>query len=352
MPIKVDAAVVTQKRENAAFNSDSVNINGKLLSREAVQNGYKGTGTMSGTVYFSLSSSDIEGFPDAAVAAFNECAEKFKDGSAAPSDVITGYFKDSVYALGEMGHRSSELVSSVLYLSGNTVIMAKSGNTQMYTYSADVLTKVTPALFATEDGAAQYGLCTFPSVSVDDIFLLLSAGVAQVLTDKDIDDICKLAGGSLKKLVNLLSKVAAQKEGAGGISVIAVKVTEADDGSGEEVFGFAAAPRIDESGSAFGADGEASDQLTDPYDRKNRDKDKNKSGKVVVGILAAAVILVILACAVLAVKLFGGTIGSMFGKDKETTSSVTTTTQAPAVTTTRPAVTTTSAVTTTNPVTT
>ena len=28
------------------------------------------------------------------------------------------------------------------------------------------------------------------------------------------------------------------EEGAGGISVIAVKVTEADDGSGEEVFGF------------------------------------------------------------------------------------------------------------------
>ena len=218
MPIKVEAAVVAQKRGNAAFNSDSVNINGKLLSRESLQNGYKGTGEMSGTVYFSMSSSDIEGFPEAAVAAFNECAEKFKDGTSVPSEVITGYFKDSVYALGEMGHKSSELVSSVLYLSGNTVIMAKSGNTQMYTYAASGLTNVTPALFATEDGAAQYGLCTFPSVAVGDIFLLLTDGAHKVLSPEQIQDIV-LSAGNCVDTCNGIIDGANLLEGPDNISV-------------------------------------------------------------------------------------------------------------------------------------
>ncbi|MBQ6065711.1 MAG: hypothetical protein IJK89_02730 [Clostridia bacterium] len=355
MPIKVEAAVVTQKKSNTPFNTDSVNINGKLLPHEVVQNGYKGTGVMEGTVFFSLSSSEIEGFADASVAAFNERADNFHTDEANPSEIITGYFKDSVYALGEMGHRSSELASSVMYAAGNTVILAKTGSTQLYAYSKNGIAKVAPALFSNEDGYSQYGICTFPAVFPDDIFLLVSPGVSQVLTDKDLDDICKVADGSVKKIVSLIAKVTAAKEGSGGISAIAVKVVEAEEEKGKLDFGFAGAgdkidseiERIDEPVPAA--------SLYEPLTETSSSGDGSqtkKTKKLTVAVLVALVIIVLLAIAALGLKMFGGNIGQLFSWQKEPSTVVVTTTEKAAETTTKQAVTTTSPVTTTMPVTT
>lgn len=351
MPIKVEAAVVTQKKTNTPFNTDSVNINGKLLPHEVVQNGYKGTGLMEGTVYFSLSSSEIEGFADASVAAFNERAENFRADEAEPSDIITGYFKDSVYALGEMGHKSSDLASSVMYAAGKTVILAKTGNTQLYAYSKNGIAKVAPALFSNEDGCSQYGICTFPAVFPDDIFLLVSPGVSQVLTDKDLDDICKVADGSVKKIVSLIAKVTAAKEGSGGISAIAVKVIEAEEEKGQLDFGFAGA------GDKIDSELEKADEPVAPLYENDDAADtddgtqKKKSKKLIVSVLVALVIIVLLAIAALGLKMFGGSLDQFLPWLKEATTAVTTTEKV-SETTTKQAETTTSPVTTTVPETT
>ena len=351
MPIKVEAAVVTQKKQNVPFNPDSVNINGKVLPHEVVQSGYKGTGVMSGTVFFAVSSSDIEGFADASVAAFNERADHLNDENADPSDIITGYFKDSVYALGEMGHRSSDLDSSILYAYGNYVILAKTGNTQLYAYSKNGFAKVTPALFANEDGASQYGLCTFPTVAVDDIFLLVSPGVTQVLTDKDLDDICKAAEGSVKKIVNLIFKVASVKQGSGGITAMAVKVLEADDEKGQ--FGFAAAAEREAIREDDAASAPVAPEIPSETGRLTEyPSSKQKTKKLSVAVLTALIIIALLACSALGFKLFGSNIMRLIGKEPATTAVAVVTTQKAAVTTTKPAVTTTNPVTTTTPVTT
>ena len=59
MPMKVEAAIVTQKRPLALYNTDSVNVNGKVMPREVIKNGYKGSGILSGNVYFALTSSGV-----------------------------------------------------------------------------------------------------------------------------------------------------------------------------------------------------------------------------------------------------------------------------------------------------
>lgn len=352
MPMKVEAAVVTQKKQNVPFNTDSVNINGKVLPHEVIQNGYKGTGVMNGTVFFSISSSAIEGFADASVAAFNERAESFKSPDSDPSEVITGYFKDSVYALGEMGHRSSELASSILFAGNGQLILAKTGDTQLYAYSKNGFAKVTPALFANEDNASQYGLCTFPTVAPEDIFLLVSPGVSQVLTDKDLDDICKVAEGSVKKIVTLIAKVVSAKEGTGGISAIAIKVIESDNAHADApVFGFANSAKNGTDPSSAGP-GVVASGHNDGRLYSSDEAAKRKTKRLTVAVLAAVVVLVLLACAALALKIFGKSLGSLFGKEPETTTAVETTTERPSETTTRAPVTTTNPVTTTMPVTT
>ena len=356
MPIKVEAAVVTQKKQNVPFNTDSVNINGKVLPREVIQNGYKGTGLMHGTVFFSISSSEIEGFADASVAAFNERAEAFHSPDAAAAEIITGYFKDSVYALGEMGHRSSELASSIFYASDDSVILAKTGNIQLYAYSKNGFAKVSPALFANVDGTSQYGICSFPSVAVGDIFLLVSPGVSQVLTDKDLDDICKAAEGSIKKIVNLIAKVTAVKQGDGGITAIAVKVVEINGGA--ENINFTFADATDKLTERNDTESPSVSVLDAPEDKlyAGHDEDQPTKGrKAVVAVLVALVIIALLACGALAFKLFGGTVPDFFKKTEPTTVVITTakeTTTKQDVTTTAAAVTTTKPVTTTAVVTT
>ena len=44
MSMKFEAAIITKKRTGEDFNTDSVNINGKILPREIIAEGYKGAG--------------------------------------------------------------------------------------------------------------------------------------------------------------------------------------------------------------------------------------------------------------------------------------------------------------------
>ena len=363
MSIKVEAAVSTQKRQNAVFNSDSVNINGKILPREVVQNGYKGTGAMTGKSFFVLSSSGIEGFADAAVAAFNERSPYFEQPGADPSDIISGYFRDSVYALGEMGHKSSEITSAIMYNSDTAVIIAKTGNSQLYTYSSNGLVKVNPTLYQNEDGASHYGLCSFQTVLPGDIFLLLSPGCAQVLNDKELDDICKVSEGSVKKIVNLISKVAESKDGKGAVSVIAVKILEptytAPVPPVEPAAGFE--PEFNKTSELPFAEPPAyvANTANSGYDDlvindSNNDSDENRSSKkLILAILVAAIVAVLLGCAILCMKIYGGLPFDFFKKQAaETTTAAVETTTIPETTTKVSETTTKILVTTTTPVTT
>ncbi|MBR3766816.1 MAG: hypothetical protein IKL10_01080 [Clostridia bacterium] len=223
MPMKVEAAIVTQKRPSAAYNTDSVNVNGKVFSRDVIKNGYKGSGILSGNVYFALTSSGVEGFADAAVAAFNERAEKFPVARD-PRSVFSGFFEDCRSALMKMDKSEEELVSACLYASGRKVVLAKNGNAKLYAVRLNVCTPVTPE--KVEDTVANYSSSVFPDVLVGDIFILVSSGVAELLSEKDIEDICRVSDGSVKKIVSLISKVAFARESEAAVSVIAVKVLE------------------------------------------------------------------------------------------------------------------------------
>ncbi len=220
MPMKIEAAAVTQKRPSAEFNNDSVNINGKVFSREIIKNGYKGSGVVSGDVYFALASSGVDGFADAAVAAFNDNAADFRNN--APENVLVDFFDNCREALQRTEHESSELVCSNLYASGRKVVIALNGNAAVYKCADNSCVRVS------DTNVNDSGVHTrvFPDVDPGDIFILVSPGVTSALSDKDIDDICKVSDGSVKRIVNLISKVALSKDGTEAGSAIAVKILE------------------------------------------------------------------------------------------------------------------------------
>ncbi len=223
MPMKVEAAIVTQKRPEAAYNTDSVNVNGKVMPREVIKNGYKGSGIISGSVYFALTSSSVEGFADATVTAFNERAELFSRARD-PISVFSGFFEDCRGALLNMNRSPEELVSAGFYASGRKAVIAHNGDTKIYLQRLGVCTPVTSA--RVEDTIADFNSSTFNDVCVGDIFILLSPGAAEVLSVKEIEDILKISDGSVKRIVNYILKVALANEGSKAVSAIVVKVLE------------------------------------------------------------------------------------------------------------------------------
>ena len=223
MPMKVEAAIVTQKRPSAEYNTDSVNVNGKVMPREVICNGYKGSGVLSGSVYFALTSSDVEGFADASVTAFNERAELFSR-SREPMSVFSGFFEDCRGALLNMNRSADELVGAGFYASGRRAVIANNGQTKVYLQRLGVTSPVTADKVT--DTTADFSGAVFSDVCEGDIFILLSPGAAQVLGDKEIEDILRISDGSVKRVVNYILKVALAAEGDKAVSAIVVKVLE------------------------------------------------------------------------------------------------------------------------------
>lgn len=223
MPIKVEAAVVTQKQPTAAFNTDSININGKVFPREIIKNGYKGSGVISGNSYFVLSSSAVEGFADATVAAFNNRAETF-DVSRDARNVFSGFYEDCRSALLNMDRDENQLKSACLYACGRKTVLACNYDSGLFMFRNGEFSEVnTEQAQAT---VANYKNRVFSDITAGDIFLLVSSAVSEVLTQKDFGDICKISDGSVKKIVSIVSKVALSKNPSGAVSVFAVKILE------------------------------------------------------------------------------------------------------------------------------
>ncbi len=223
MPMKVEAAVVTEKQAAAVFNTDSININGKTFPEEVLKNGYKGSGVVSGNVHFALASSMIEGFSGATVRAFEERADKFPV-TRDPKNIFSGFFEDCRSALLNMKKQAEELGCACLYASGRTITVAGNGDAGLYAMRFGSCSEVISE--KAENTVADYNLAVISDVNENDIYILLSPAAAKALTVKDIDDICTVSDGSVKRIVSLISKVASANGAEGAVTVIAVKVLE------------------------------------------------------------------------------------------------------------------------------
>jgi len=236
--MQFEAAVVTKKREGESFNTDSVNINGKILDRAIIQNGYKGAGLIDGSAYFCLASSFIKDCSDATIVSFDECAADFATEGSNPVSVINDYFRKTVAALNSLEHLSKEISIGAFYGSKRNVVIGRTGEILLYSYRNGVLCKITPENSMHDDGKSNYGCYTFRDVSVDDIYLMLSPGVASVLSEKDIADVCRLSEGSVKKIINIIQRVAEKNPAKGGIGAYAIKVVKSEIDVDDEISGF------------------------------------------------------------------------------------------------------------------
>ena len=204
MSFKVEAAVITRKGTAAQFNSDSININKKVLPREVSANGYKGAGTVSGKSFFALACAPVESCADAAVVSLNERSSEFLSDSADVQNSFADFFKDITGALTEMGHNSSAFSCALFYADEKEAVISQTGSVKCFRYSEEKLYFVDPMLEDHSDAMSQYGSCRFSDVKDGDLFFLLDENVAGALNNELLEEICKQCAGNTKVAVKLL----------------------------------------------------------------------------------------------------------------------------------------------------
>ncbi len=211
MSFKVEAAVITRKGVSTQFNSDSININKKVLPREVSANGYKGAGAVVGKSFFALADARVESCADAAVVSLNERSEQFLLNSADVQNIFSDFFKDITGALTEMGHNSSAFSCALFYIDEQEVVISQTGSVKCFRYSQEKLYFVDPILEDHSDALSQYGSSRFDDVKDGDLFFLLDENVANALNNELLESICKQCEGNTKVAVKLLlSKVDTQ----------------------------------------------------------------------------------------------------------------------------------------------
>lgn len=226
MPFKVEAAVITRKGTSAQFNSDSININKKVLPREVSANGYKGAGTVSGKAFFALAGADVESCADAAVVSLNERSGQFLADAADVQNIFADFFKDITGALNEMGHSSSAFSCALFYADENEAVISQTGAVKCFRYSDEKLYFVDPILTDHSDALSQYGSCRFDDVKDGDLFFLLDENVAAALNNELLETVCKQCAGNPKIAVKLLLSRVSDELNAGAFALKVFKTEE------------------------------------------------------------------------------------------------------------------------------
>ena len=286
MPFKVEAAVITQKGAAAQFNSDSININKKVLPREVAANGYKGAGTVSGKSFFALACAEVESCADAAVVSLNERSEQFLAESADVQNIFSEFHKDITGALTEMGHNSSAFSCALFYADENEVIISQTGSVKCFRYSGEKLYFVDPILADHEDALSQYGSCRFDDVKDGDLFFLLDENVADSLNNELLENIAIQCAGNTKVAVKLLlSKVDASLNAGAFV----LKIFKSED----EAVAASVSPLVAEE-KISASDVAENEAAVNVANEENKSVQKKSAGAKVAVVAVTAMLVVVL----------------------------------------------------------
>ncbi len=228
MQMSIDAALITRKSASLDYNTDSLNASGKIWPRESVHsaNGIKAVGKSHGKPYYVLSSADAKGTAESAADLFKACVSEFATDGTNYSESISEFFRAFAGVLDKSGYNSASCDLAIFAGVENRVFLAKSGKARLFRYSEGFFSEAKPQMFAYEDQASNYGVCSYSDAQVGDIYVLLSGKVGAAVSESLLKAIVKNADGDIKKMVSQIDSNAKKNGCADAISAIVLKVTD------------------------------------------------------------------------------------------------------------------------------
>lgn len=179
--ILAESVAITKSRLAKGFNGDNLNLNGKIISAQEADNGFKAAGSVKPPYIAVIASGNQKGFAAGAVSAFNDYVKDINFNKYNAEAVIGKYFDDMQSVVEKCGIEGGRLSIGVVCAYDDCVVAAKSGGCHLLRFSEGELFEI--ALSDDENGR---GFQFVDVIADGDMFALIGE---EASTDLDYDGI-------------------------------------------------------------------------------------------------------------------------------------------------------------------
>ncbi len=216
--IQVESVAITKSRLAKGFNGDNFNLNGKVISAEEADAGFKAAGSMTPPYVAVMVSGNQKGFAAGAAAAFNDYVKDINFNKNNAEAVINRFFDDMDSVVEKCSIDGARLSIGVVCAYDDCVVAAKSGNCHLLRFSEGELFEIA---LSDDDGGRGF---QFVDVIADgDMFALIGEDCSQ---DLDYDGIVTTfdSGVDLKLMIRDMFKLLAAGARGKDCSIILMRL--------------------------------------------------------------------------------------------------------------------------------
>ena len=216
--ILAESVAITKSRLAKGFNGDNLNLNGKVISAQEADAGFKAAGSVNPPYIAVMTSGNQKGFAAGAVAAFNDYVKDINFNKYNAETVINKYFDDMQSVVENCGIEGGRLSAGIVCAYDDCVIAAKTGGCHLLRFSEGELFEI--ALSEDENGR---GFQFVDVVADGDIFALIGEEASY---DLDYDGIVNTfdSDADLKSMIKDFFKLLSTGARGKDCSVILMKL--------------------------------------------------------------------------------------------------------------------------------
>ncbi len=216
--VLAESVAITKSRLAKGFNGDNLNLNGKVISIEEADAGFKAAGKVKPPYIAVLSSGNQKGFASGAAVAFNDYVKDINLNKYNAEAVISRYFDDMQAVVEKCNIDGGRLSIGIICVYDDCIIAAKTGENHLLRFSEGELFEI-----ALSDDEAGRGYQFIDVISDGDMFALIGE---EASVNLDYDGIVNVfdAEGDLKTKIKDFYKLLSVSAKGKDCSVVLVKL--------------------------------------------------------------------------------------------------------------------------------
>lgn len=216
--VYAESVAITKSRLAKGFNGDNLNLNGKVISLQEADAGFKAAGNVKPPYVAVVASGNQKGYASGAAVAFNDYVKDIHLNKYNAEAVVGRFFDDMQAVVEKCNIEGSKLSIGIVCVYEDCVIAAKTGDCHILRFSEGELFEI-----ALSDDEGGRGFQFVDVVSDSDMFALIGE---EASSDLDYDGIVNTFDKSadLKEMIKEFYKVLASRARGKDCTVVLMKL--------------------------------------------------------------------------------------------------------------------------------
>ena len=140
--VRAESVAITKSRLAKGFNGDNLNLNGKVVSLQEADAGFKAAGNVKTPYVAVVASGNQKGYASGAAVAFNDYVKDIHLNKYNAEAVVSRYFDDMQTVVEKCDIEGSKLSIAIVCVYDDCVIAAKSGDCHILRFSEGELFEI------------------------------------------------------------------------------------------------------------------------------------------------------------------------------------------------------------------